>query len=111
MMTKEEFLKNFTVDSKCFDRYVKYGIIEQTDCISKTMIDDISLALSMEKAGFTLENIKDYINMSYHQDRYIEELNIILKKQRYILLEKLHEMQKNVDMIDYLIYSLKNKEV
>ena len=75
------------------------------------MIDDISLALSMEKAGFTLENIKDYINMSYHQDRYIEELNIILKKQRYILLEKLHEMQKNVDMIDYLIYSLKNKEV
>ena len=30
-----------------------------------------------------------------------------LKKQRFILLEAIHEMQKNLDCIDYVIYLLK----
>jgi len=109
-MTKEEFLRAFIVEPQHLNQYVKYGIIDQTETISEAMIDDISLALSMEKARFPLETIKKFIEMSHHQNQHIEELNQILRRQRCILLEEIHEIQKNIDMIDYKIYSLKNKE-
>ncbi|MCD7892096.1 MAG: hypothetical protein LUG60_00210 [Erysipelotrichaceae bacterium] len=36
---------------------------------------------------------------------------LLLKKQRYELLDKLHDRQKQIDCLDYLLYELKKEQL
>lgn len=64
--------------------------------------------MSMEKVGFDTKSIKKYLELSHNKIRYKKELMDMLNNQRQVVLDGLHNIQKNIDIIDYMIYLLKN---
>lgn len=59
-------------------------------------------------AGCNNDTVSDFINLS-DEGKMKEELNL-LAKHRKQMLDKLHDIQKKISCLDYLIYQLK-KEV
>lgn len=51
-----------------------------------------------------IEEIKEY-----YEKKDFQGLVPLLRQQRFLVLEKLHEEQKKIDCIDYLIYVIKKK--
>ena len=65
--------------------------------------------ISLEKLNLLSELDLKQINHFLESIAKLEKSEQIkfLKKKRFILLEAIHEMQKNLDCIDYVIYLLK----
>ena len=70
-------------------------------------IRENSLAISLEKKGFTLPNIrKDLILDKNEQDNY-ERMLIMLQSKRQIVLDKVHDEEQYLSELDYLIFNLR----
>ncbi len=65
--------------------------------------------ISLEKLNLLSELDLKQINHFLESIAKLEKSEQIkfLKKKRFILLEAIHEMQKNLDCVDYVIYLLK----
>ena len=63
------------------------------------------LISNLKDAGCNSETIAAYLDS---QDN-IKKRMFILKKQRCYLLDQLHGIQKEIDCLDYLLYSLKKE--
>lgn len=69
-------------------------------------LDDLSCCL--KDAGCDHNTIREFLK---DEQRYeIDKQICILEKQRSITLDQLHDDQKRIDCIDYLIYQLKKKK-
>lgn len=62
---------------------------------------------NLEDAGFNNEQIDEF--MKFYKNKDLQRQILFLKCQRCTLLERLHEAQKRIDCLDYLIYILKNE--
>ncbi|MFQ6793115.1 hypothetical protein [Thomasclavelia sp.] len=58
--------------------------------------------------GCNQKQIESFMNDYDHND--LKKLILFLKKQRCCLLQELHEEQKKIDYLDYLVYAL-NKQM
>ncbi|MEG0276592.1 MAG: hypothetical protein RR630_06145 [Coprobacillus sp.] len=72
--------------------------------MGKCRISDI--VRNLEDAGCHPDMIEKFM-CSYEND-YIQNQMSLLKKQRCILIEKIHQDQKQIDCLDYLIYMIKS---
>ena len=63
---------------------------------------DITICLT--DAGCQLDMIQQFLEKEDQDERLI-----LLKKQKCCLLEKLHMIQKQIDCLDYFIYTLKQE--
>lgn len=68
--------------------------------------------ISLEKLDLLRELDFKQINHFLENIAKVERSEQIkfLKKKRFILLEAIHEMQKNLDCIDYVIYLIKKNK-
>ncbi|WP_296898971.1 hypothetical protein [Megamonas funiformis] len=68
--------------------------------------------ISLEKLDLLRELDFKQINHFLESIAKVERSEQIkfLKKKRFILLEAIHEMQKNLDCIDYVIYLIKKNK-
>ncbi len=82
-----------------FDRSPEISVYEYSD----KEIERLSLILSLKKIGLKKEKIGEYLKQNEIGRQQI------LTKQRQLILDDIHLQQKNLDVIDYLIYQLKNK--
>ncbi|MEG0453618.1 MAG: hypothetical protein RR558_11175 [Coprobacillus sp.] len=73
--------------------------------MSQCQISDI--IRNLEDAGCQKEMIEKFIK-SYN-DNHIQNQLCLLKKQRCVLIEKIHQDQKQIDCLDYLIYMIKKE--
>lgn len=64
---------------------------------------------SLLKAGLAYEDIRQYLSQSNSGTENIEETLRILRQHRYSLLENIHEKQRLLDEIDYLIDDMRKK--
>lgn len=68
---------------------------------------------NLEDAGCETQTIETFLK--YRENETLQKQILFLKCQRCGLLEELHQVQKKIDCLDYLIYTLKvemtNKEV
>lgn len=64
-----------------------------------------ALLETLQDAGCSPDMIEHFMNCC--REHQIEEQLRILLKQRCVLLECVHESQKRLDCLDYLIYRLK----
>lgn len=108
-MSEDEFLKTYAITQQKFKKYIDVGIIHQNEELTDDVARRIALGMTMEKVGFDMNCIKEYIKLSQNKEKNKNKLLIILNKQRVQILDEFHTVQKNIDLIDYLIYSL-NKE-
>ena len=74
--------------------------------MEKTNSNEIELCL--KDAGCQKQMIDEYIESIEHHD--LNKQLLLLKKQKCLLLEKLHENQKQIDCLDYLIYTIKKEQ-
>lgn len=72
-----------------------------------------SIKCNLEDAGCETQTIETFLK--YRENETLQKQILFLKCQRCGLLEELHQVQKKIDCLDYLIYTLKvemtNKEV
>ncbi|MCD7951005.1 MAG: hypothetical protein LUG12_12220 [Erysipelotrichaceae bacterium] len=102
-MNEKEFLKVCSFNPEKLKRYKQAGILDKQNFNE----DDICLISTLENIGFSLETIKIYLD-NYHTCHIDTCLNI-LKRQRNIILNDIHGIQKNVDMIDMLMKQFKEE--
>ncbi|MFQ9924066.1 MAG: hypothetical protein ACLRVU_11160 [Beduini sp.] len=64
-----------------------------------------SIKRNLEDAGCETQTIETFLN--YRETETLQKQILFLKCQRCGLLEELHQAQKKIDCLDYLIYILK----
>lgn len=65
------------------------------------------LLRNLRDAGCDEDTIKKYICLE-KEDRRQEQYRL-LSRQRALLLEQVHSEQHKIDCLDYLVYTMKNK--
>ena len=58
--------------------------------------------------GCNNQQIKDFIN--FYENKNMKKVYHLLKIQRCYILNEVHEKQKKIDDLDYLVYMLKKEE-
>ena len=69
-------------------------------------IDKLSCILSLDKVGMDADTIQEYLNLERKGDTTKAQRKQLLRKQRDIMLNDLHDKQKCLDCLDFLIYEL-----
>ncbi len=103
-MNEKEFLKVCCIEHTKLQRYIQAGILNKQDINE----NDICLITSLENIGCSLGTIRDYMD-NYHRKNNDACLNI-LQKQRINILNDIHSIQKNVDIVDDLMKQLKEEK-
>jgi DNA-binding transcriptional MerR regulator len=67
--------------------------------------EEVKLITNLKDAGCTDETIAAFLQ--YRQTNEQAKQKNLLKKHRSILLDRIHEDQKAIDCLDYLLYKLK----
>jgi DNA-binding transcriptional MerR regulator len=68
----------------------------------------VEFAKCMRSAGLPIEVLIEYIGLVQHGDQTIETRKEILKEQRELLLSRMQEMQKTLDILDHKIEVYEN---
>lgn len=74
------------------------------------MINQLSkenIEQNLRDAGCDIHSIEEFMNC--RENYSVQKQILFLKCQKCGLLEKLHEAQKNIDCLDYLIYMIKKE--
>lgn len=95
-MENKDFFQQYNITSKQYEN-IKNVLDDPDD------VEMVSLLSSLNKLQFSEEEINLFVKypISLQKD--------LLKKQRIILLDKAHEYYKLVDLLDDMIYEMKNK--
>lgn len=115
-MTLTEASERFCIDEDKLRYYEQNGLFDchrQADgsidyCYE--MSEYICLIKFLLSAGLDMDTLKKYLKCIENDDISNKEQIKILIKQRYILLDDIHEKQKILDKLDYIIYKCKNKK-
>lgn len=62
-----------------------------------------SLIRHLSEIGLTQSEIDSFSDSGNNKDRQID----VLKRSRYRILDAVHEQEKSIQQIDYLIYEIK----
>ena len=127
-MTLEEASKRFGVDLDKLKNYEKNGLLTPIEILSsgekqytEEEVRKIGVIGSLLKAVFAYdiedytgsrgmyEDIRQYLSQSNSGTENTEEILRILRQHRYNLLENIHEKQRLLDEIDYLIDDMRKK--
>ena len=68
----------------------------------------VEFAKCMRSAGLPIEVLIDYMELVQQGDQTIETRKEILKEQRELLLSRMQEMQKTLDILDHKIEVYEN---
>lgn len=71
------------------------------------MSEEKRLLRNLRDAGCDEDTIKKYVRLEKEGRR--QEQYRLLSRQRALLLEQVHTEQHKIDCLDYLVYTMKNK--
>ena len=115
-MKIKEVSEKYNVPMTALRYYEKAGLFNQVKRINGIReyddldIERLSLILTLKNIGLSNETILKYIELN-EQGAHTKKQQIqVLKLERQKLLDSIHNQQKNIDSLDYLIYQLKDKE-
>lgn len=114
-MTLLEASERFCLDKEKLQYYEEKGLFDchrqadgSIDYCDETL-EYISLIELLLKAGLDMEALKTYLS-GLGDDSVSNEAQIkILIKQRYALLEDIHDKEKILNQLDYIIHESKKK--
>jgi len=75
---------------------------------NETDIKRVGFIKCMRSAGLPIEVLSEYVRLVQQGDATIEARKEILKEQRDLLLVRMKEMQKTLDLLDYKINVYEN---
>lgn len=113
-MTLNEASKRFHISMEKLKNYEENGLLEYqtladgTFDYTETELRRIGLIHSLIKSGMNMEVLKKYLRLLNDETASKEEQIKILRKQRYQLLDDIHDKQQALDELDYMIRETKN---
>lgn len=113
-MTLHEASRRFHISMEKLKSYEENGLLEHqtladgTFDYTETELRRIGLIHSLLKSGMDIEALKTYLRLLNDKASSQEEQIRILRKQRYQLLDDIHDKQQALDELDYMIRETKN---
>lgn len=88
----------------------KYHVWNQKDINNyQYTLEDVKLLTSfirLDKIGFSFNKICDYLNLLADKEDTKKERIKMMKCHRELVLEQIHNYEKQIEIIDYLYYQL-----
>jgi len=110
-MTLEEACKRFSLDLEKLKSYEQAGFLKPcSNGYTEEEISKVGLIHSLLKAGMEPESLKAYLELGEEAVRDRREKIQLLRKTRSCLLESIHEKQRSLDEIDYLIDGIRKNQ-
>ena len=110
-----EVSERFSISSDTLRYYERIGLIQPVNRNESGMRDYNELDLRrvdfikcMRSAGLPIEVLIEYVGLVQQGDRTIDARKEILKEQRELLLARMQEMQKTLDILDHKIEVYEN---
>lgn len=113
-MTLNEASKRFHISMEKLKSYEENNLLEHktladgTFDYTETELQRVGLIHSLLKSGMDIDILKRYLKLLNDKTGSKEEQIRILRKQRYQLLDDIHDKQQTLDEIDYIIRETKN---
>lgn len=108
-MTIEELSEQYHIEIKKLKLFEKHNLIIITEKFNDNDLKKLSNLCVLYDIGLELETIKKLLFFS--QNREVTEEIKILNQYRNTLLDEIHNKQKNLDSLDYIIYEIKNNNL
>lgn len=105
-MKIKELSEKFNISISTLRYYEKIGLFDHVKRVNG--IRELSMIITLKNAGLSNDLILKYIELSKQDDISSRERKHILKQQRQKLLDEIHHKQRNLDCLDYLIYTIKD---
>lgn len=108
-MNISEVAEKFGISADTLRFYEKEGLIASVPRTSgarnygEKEIENIEFIICMRNAGLSVSVLKEYMNLIKEGDKSIEIRKKLLSNQRKLLKQKLEEMQKAYDRLNYKI--------
>lgn len=113
-MTLNEASRRFHISMEKLKNYEENNLLEHQTLADGTFdyteaeLRRVGLIHSLVKSGMDMETLKKYLRLLNDETSSKEEQVRILRKQRYQLLEDIHDKQRTLDELDYVIRETKN---
>jgi MerR family transcriptional regulator, aldehyde-responsive regulator len=114
-MKISEVSEKYGVSSDTLRYYERIGLIQPVNRNESGIRDYIEIDMKrvefikcMRSAGLPIEVLIEYVGLVQKGDQTIEARKEILKEQREQLSDKMKEMQKTLDLLDYKIEVYEN---
>ena len=105
-----EVSERYAISSDTLRYYERIGLIPPVHRNKSSIRDYSEIDLKrlefikcMRRAGLPVEVLTEYIKLVQQGDQTIEARKEILKEQRELLVSRMKEMQKTLDLLDYKI--------
>lgn len=112
-MTLQEAAIRFQINIEKLDFYERNGLLECRQFINgvpdytEEELRRVGLIHSLLKAGFDIDSLKKYFSLPAHDGADKKEKVRLLRKQRFQLLDEIHDKQQSLDELDYMIEKLR----
>lgn len=103
-MTLAEAEKRYALPESVLLDYIACGFIRKTgdDVYADEDFRNLGLLHTLKNSGLSSADIKRYLTLSGQPDRKMDMVRM-LRKQRRVLLNEIHEKQELLDQLDALI--------
>lgn len=115
-MTAEEVSRNYHISMEKIRYYEENGLLEHTVLpdgrieYSEQQIRPAGVIHTLITAGLDMEKIKKFMKLFYDNGSDTKQQIQILRKQRFSLLDEIHQKQQSLDELDYMIDELKKED-
>jgi MerR family transcriptional regulator, aldehyde-responsive regulator len=105
-----EVSEHYAISSDTLRYYERIGLIPSVNRsesgvrdYNETDVKWVEFIKCMRGAGLPIEALIEYVGLVQQGDKTIETRKEILKEQRELLIARMKEMQKTLDILDYKI--------
>ncbi|MHC1681492.1 MAG: MerR family transcriptional regulator [Clostridiaceae bacterium] len=111
-MKIREVSDKFNISITALRYYEKAGLFDDVKRVNGIReyedkdIERLSMIITLKNVGFNIDSVLKYIELSKQGDISAKERAYMLKQHRCKLLDIIHDYQKNLDCLDFLIYKL-----
>ena len=115
-MKKAEIAKTFRLTQEEVEYYEKQGLLtaeilkQDKEEAKEALAKRLCLLKTLEQSGVPVEGQRCYLQLLAQGHSTCQERMKMLKLFRTAILADLHVRQKNLDDLDYLIYSLRQRK-
>lgn len=105
-MTTEEASKTYGIPMGVLEEYERWGLCGAARQYGQRDIERLSLIMTLHDAGFTKEEIEQYMRLCLSPKDTAWEREEMLRRKRDGTLDEIHLKQKQLDRLDYLRFEI-----
>ena len=111
-MNIKEVSEKFNINLVELENYENIGLFDDIKKVNgigeyeDRDIEKLSKIVTLKKVGLELEEILRYMKLVEQGDLSKDERVRILNRKRQLILEDIHNKQKSIDCLDWLIYEM-----